>query len=195
MHVMRSGTPGTGGRALRTAGALLALLLVGAAAGCGDGGGSGSAATSPAATGATATATVTESAPATEAATETAPTDPAAAKEEVTSNWERFFDPSTSVTDKARLLQDGDMLLPVLQGFAQDPQVGQVQAKVEDVAFTDASHATVTYSLSLQGNAVEPSETGQSVLDNGTWKVSRSTLCGLLTKAGSATGNPIPGCS
>ncbi|MEU1282720.1 hypothetical protein [Kitasatospora sp. NPDC005856] len=197
MHVTRSGTPEDGGRARRAASVLLALLLAGTAAACGSNGKSGSAATSPAATGATATATATESAPATVTATATgtAPADPAAAKAEITTNWERFFDPSTPIAEKAKLLQGGEELLPVLEGFAQDPRVGQVQAKVDDVAFTDASDATVTYALSLQGNVVEPSATGQSVLDNGTWKVSRSTLCGLLTQAGGATATPIPGCS
>nr|BFD94349.1 hypothetical protein KitaXyl93_57090 [Kitasatospora sp. Xyl93] len=194
MHVTRSGTPGGGGRALRTAGALLALLLAGTATACSsDGKSSGPAATSPAATTPAATSPVVTTAPAT--ATGTAPADPAAAKAEITTNWEKFFAPDTPITEKAKLLQGGDALLPVLQGFSQDPRVGQVQAKVGDVEFTDASDATVTYSLSLQGNVVEPSATGQSVLDNGTWKVSRSTLCGLLTQAGGATASPIPGCS
>lgn len=183
MHVTRSGTPEGGGRVRRTAGGLLALLLAGAVAGCGGDGKPGAVATSPAVTGAV-SATPTE----------TAPTDPAAAKAEITSDWERFFDPSTSATDKARLLQGGDMLLPVLQGFDQDPQFGQVQAKVEDVVFTSASDATVTYSLSVEGGMVEPGATGESVLENGTWKVSRSTLCGLLAQSGGATANPIPGC-
>ncbi|MFF2541817.1 hypothetical protein ACFVUY_04575 [Kitasatospora sp. NPDC058063] len=195
MHVTRSGTPEDGGRARRAASVLLVLLLAGTAAACGSDGTSGSAATSPAATGATVTATATESAPATATATGTAPADPAAAKGEITTNWEKFFDPDTPIADKAQLLQGGDELLPALQGFAQDPRVGQVQAKVADVAFTDASDATVTYALSLQGNVVEPSATGQSVLDNGTWKVSRSTLCGLLVQAGGPTATPIPGCS
>ncbi|MFJ6381609.1 hypothetical protein ACIQI7_16650 [Kitasatospora sp. NPDC092039] len=195
MHVTRSGTPGGGGRALRTAGALLALLLAGTAAACSSDGKSGTAATSPAATGATATGPASAPGTATATATGTAPADPAAAKAEITTNWEKFFAPDTPITEKAKLLQGGDALLPVLQGFSQDPRVGQVQAKVDDVEFTDASDATVTYSLSLQGNVVEPSATGQSVLDNGTWKVSRSTLCGLLTQAGGATASPIPGCS
>ncbi|MET8540391.1 hypothetical protein ABZW03_07020, partial [Kitasatospora sp. NPDC004799] len=194
MHVTRSGTPEGGGRALRTAGALLALLLAGTATACGsDGKSSGPAATSPAATTPAATSPAVTTAPATPAGT--APADPAAAKTEIAANWEKFFDPATPITDKAKLLQGGDALLPVLQGFSQDPRVGQVQAQVKGVEFTDASDATVTYSLSLQGNEVEPNATGQSVLDNGTWKVSRSTLCGLLTEAGGATATPIPGCS
>ncbi|MFJ9605119.1 hypothetical protein ACIRS1_02025 [Kitasatospora sp. NPDC101176] len=193
MRVTRSGTPTGGGPARRTAGALLALLLVATAAACSSST-SGSSATTSAAASASASASATSGGSPT-ASGGTAPADPAAAKTEVTANWEKFFDPATPIPDKAELLQGGDALLPALQGFAQDPRVGQVQAKVTDVAFTDANDATVTYSLSLQGTVVEPAATGQAVLENGTWKVSRSTLCGLITQAGGASGTPIPGCS
>jgi hypothetical protein len=63
---------------------------------------------------------------------------------------------------------------------------------VKGVEFTSPTTATVTYALSLQGNVVEPSATGQAVLDGGTWKVSTSTLCGLVAQAGSSA---VPGCS
>ncbi|MFD8750368.1 hypothetical protein ACFV0O_05205 [Kitasatospora sp. NPDC059577] len=197
MHVTRSGAPTGDGRALRTASVLLALVLAGTAAACSSSSTSGSSASSPASAGSTAAASPTGTATGTAAASPTgsAPADAAAAKTEITTNWEKFFDPATPIPDKAVLLQGGDQLLPVLQGFSQDPRVGQVQAKVTDVSFADSSHATVTYSLSLQGTVVEPSASGQAVLENGTWKVSRSTLCGLLTQAGGASGTPIPGCS
>ncbi|MFD9686127.1 hypothetical protein ACFWXO_10225 [Kitasatospora sp. NPDC059088] len=194
MRVTRSGTSRGGSALLRTAGGLLALLLAGTAAGCGSTkSGSGSSASSPAATASVAAgASVTTGAGA--GASATAPADPAAAQAEVTANWEKFFDPATPIADKAKLLQGGDTLLPVLQGFSQDPRVGQVKATVGGVAFTDAADATVTYALSLQGTVVAPAATGQAVLDNGTWKVSRSTLCGLLTQAGGASATPVPGC-
>ncbi|MER6299454.1 hypothetical protein ABT247_07760 [Kitasatospora sp. NPDC001539] len=206
MHVTRSGTPEGGGPLRRTAGGLLAVLLVCSAAACSSGSSGSSAPSSASAsasatggagagTSASASAGATGSGSAGAGATGTAPADPAAAKAEITTNWERFFDPATPIADKAKLLQGGDALLPVLQGFSQDPRVGQVKAKVNDVAFTDAADATVTYALFLQGNEVEPSATGQSVLENGTWKVSRATLCGLLTQAGGASGTPVPGCS
>ncbi|MGW4898586.1 hypothetical protein ACWEQL_41090 [Kitasatospora sp. NPDC004240] len=172
--------------------ALLAVLLVAALAACGDDDGS-TASPSPTAATTAATATATPTATATATAAGTAPADVAAATAEVTTNWEKFFSPQTTITEKAALLQNGDQLTPVLEGFAQDPRVGQVQADVTDVAFSSATDAVVTYSLSLQGNVVEPAATGQAVLDDGTWKVSRSTLCGLLAQAGGSS--PIPGCS
>lgn len=202
MPVTESGKP----RVLRTAASvLLALLLAGSVAACSSSKSGSSAASSvkSAASAAVSSASaaissavagVGSAASPGASASGTAPADPAAAKAEVTANWEKFFDPATPIADKARLLQNGDVLLPVLQGFSQDPRVGQVQAKVSDVTFTDATDATVTYALSLQGTVVEPSASGQAVLDNGTWKVGRATLCGLLTQAAGASGTPIPGC-
>ncbi|MGW6913791.1 hypothetical protein ACWGB8_08215 [Kitasatospora sp. NPDC054939] len=200
MHVTQSGARRRGGPVRWSVSVLLAVVLLGTLAGCGDDNGSGSSSSpSPTAT-ATGSPTGTGSPGATSTAspTGTAPADLTVAEAEVTGNWEDFFSPETSLADKARLLQNGDQLVPVLQGFGQDPRVSQVQANVTDVAFTSATEATVTYELTLQGTVVEPAATGQAVLDNGVWKVSRSTLCGLVTQAGASAGtspSPLPGCS
>ncbi|MEV6973076.1 hypothetical protein [Kitasatospora sp. NPDC093806] len=194
MHVWQSGTRRDGRPVLRSASVLLALLLAGTVAGCSSSK-SGSTATSSASASASMSASAPGTVGATPAAGATAPADPATAKTEITNNWQKFFDPTTPIPEKASLLQNGDLLLPILQGFSQDPRVGQVQAKVTDVAFTSPTEATVTYELSLQGAVVEPAASGQAVLDKGTWKVSRSTLCGLLVQAAGASGTPIPGCS
>ncbi|WP_431681848.1 hypothetical protein [Kitasatospora sp. KL5] len=171
------------GAAGRLAAAVLAVLALLFAAACSSDGSSGSSSPSPSAP---ASATVSESPGG------SAPADAEAAKTAITTNWEKFFDPATPIADKAALLQNGEALQPALQGFANDPRVGQVKADVSDVQFTSATTATVTYALSLAGQVVEPTATGQAVLDNGTWKVSTSTLCGLVAQAGGST---IPGCS
>jgi hypothetical protein len=126
--------------------------------------------------------------------TGTAPANVAAATQQVTQNWQNFFSPNTAISSKANLLQNGQQLLPVLQSFANDPRVGQITAQVTNVQFTSATTATVTYNLTLQGQTVQPNATGQAVLDNGTWKVSQSTLCGLIALSG-ATPTAVPGCS
>ena len=76
--------------------------------------------------------------------------------------------------------------------FASDPRVGQVKASVTNVTFTSPTTANVTYDLSLQGQVVQPNAAGQAVLDNGVWKVSKSTLCGLVQLSGNSA---LPGCS
>ncbi|MFC5662260.1 hypothetical protein ACFP3U_04595 [Kitasatospora misakiensis] len=194
MHVRQSGPRRVGGPVLRSVSALLALLLAGTAAACSStsnssAGSSASASASAPASASAATSSASASAGA------TAPADPATAKTEITTNWQKFFDPTTPIPEKASLLQNGDVLLPVLEGFAQDPRVGQVKARVTDVSFTSPTEATVTYELSLQGTVIEPAATGKAVLDNGVWKVSRSSLCGLLVQAAGTGGTPIPGCS
>jgi hypothetical protein len=132
----------------------------------------------------------------------TAPSDQAAATAQITQNWEKFFSPTTPLADKAALLQNGSQLSGALQGFSHDPRVSQVQAKVSSVSFTSATTATVTYSLSLQGQTVLPNATGQAVLQNGTWVVADTTLCSLVAlSASGASGSAsspsmsIPGCS
>jgi hypothetical protein len=121
-----------------------------------------SPATPPPAT--TTTPTTTPSPAPTPGTTATEPADPAAAKAQITQNWQAFFDPKTSITDKAKYLENGTQLTALLQGFSSDPRVGQVSAVVTNVAFTSPTTATVTYQLSLQGTVVEPNATGKAVL-------------------------------
>jgi hypothetical protein len=129
-------------------------------------------------------------APSSPAAAAGQPADPAAAKAQITQNWAKFFKPGTSTAEKAGLLQNGDMMKPVLQGFSSDPRMGEVTAKVNAVSFTSPTAAKVTYALSLKGATVLPSATGQAVLEKGTWKVADSTLCSLVQLSGKS----VPGC-
>ncbi|MFE9429191.1 hypothetical protein ACFYNO_40320 [Kitasatospora sp. NPDC006697] len=126
------------------------------------------------------------------AAGPSAPADPAAATAQVTRTWEDFFSPSTPLSARAALLEDGDQLRQLLQGFATDPRVGRLSVTVANVQFTSATTATVTYDLSLQGQTVQPAAPGQAVLENGGWKVSKATLCGLVVQAGITA---APGCA
>jgi len=183
--------------ATRAAGLVAVALL---AAACGSSSKpSSSTTTSPTTTTTTSPTTTTPTtttSPASPSETATAgggaPADQATAKAQITDNWQKFFDPKTAVADKAKYLENGDTLAPLLQGFASDPRISQVSAKVSNVVFTSPTTATVTYALSLSGTVVEPNATGKAVLQNGTWKVSLSSLCGLLALAG---GPSLPGCS
>lgn len=187
----RAHPSGRGPVVLRTAGALLGVLLL--VTSCS----SSKTTTTPSPSAATSASAASSATAA--SATATAPADSAAATTQITENWQKFFSPSTQIAGKTALLQNGDQLQPLLQGFASDPRVSQVSAQVTSVQFTSPTSATVTYNLSLQGQTVQPNATGQAVLENGTWKVSRATLCGLLTLAASASpggsAGPLPGCS
>ncbi|WFB10272.1 hypothetical protein LRS74_26965 [Streptomyces sp. LX-29] len=160
-----------------------ALLLFGAgAAGCGDDGG-GTDEPSP-----TRSVTPTKTA----SPTGDEPSDPEAAEEEIEENWETFFDPATSRDEKAELLQDGSRLKPLLEAFSGDQRGEQVKAEVTEVTFTSATSADVTYALTLKGATVLPDASGVSVLQDGEWKVSHKTLCGLVELSEDAP--QAPGC-
>ncbi|PWI41808.1 hypothetical protein [Streptomyces sp. ICBB 8177] len=170
-------------RTPRTALAAGATAVALAAALTACGGGSSSPSSTPA------TTATTSAAP---SASGTAPADPSAAKAQVVKNWEKFFDPSTSLADKTKLLENGQKMTKVVEGFAGDPRVGQVKATVQSVRFTSPSGADVTYSLALKGTTVLPSASGTSVLQDGVWKVSDQTLCALISL--DSSGSAIPGC-
>lgn len=120
------------------------------------------------------------------------PSDPAAARQQVTSNWEKFFDPSTSVEERLDLLEGGGRLRPVFEAFGGDERIRQVKANVKKVDFTSPTRANVTYDLTLEGRTAAPDTTGVSVDEDGTWKVSAKSFCGLVQQSGD--GQDIPGC-
>lgn len=180
----------------RTRGAVLAaaavLLIVPAAAACGDdsGGGDDNAPPKP-------SVEKTDKTPAASPSSSAAPdgnepADPKAAEKQVRTNFEKFFDPATSLRDKEAVLENGPKMRAVLQGFSGDERGKQVGAKVGKVEFTSATEADVTYALTLKGATALPTASGTAVNQDDTWKVSVKTLCALVKLSGNAS--PGPGC-
>ncbi|WP_370109670.1 hypothetical protein [Streptacidiphilus sp. MAP12-33] len=91
------------------------------------------------------------------------------------------------------MLQNGQHLTTVLQGFAGNPLAAKASVTVTAVQFTSPTTAQVTYNLCQSGTPALPNAKGQAVLENGTWKVSDTTLCALV--ALSNGGKAVPGCS
>ncbi|MFE1291854.1 hypothetical protein [Streptomyces sp. NPDC058751] len=165
------------------AAAVLVLAAVLTACSDDDGGGGGSASPTPPAeqsTGVRPTATV--------------PADPVAAQQEIKQNWEKFFDPAVSAEEKQAVLENGEQMAPVLQGFNGDQRGQQVKANVQKIEFTSPTEANVTYTLLLQGATALPNASGTAVEQNGTWKVSTKTLCALVQLSGNGSSSPVPGC-
>lgn len=163
--------------------AALILALAPALAACSDDNGGGSESPPP-----SATAKTTPSAP------PSAPADVTAAEKEVRENWQKFFDPKTSLEDKQKLLENGDRMAPVLRAFSGDARGGQVQAKVDKVTFTSPTEANVTYALTLKGATALPDASGTAVEQDGTWKVSDKSLCALVRLSGDGSASAVPGC-
>jgi hypothetical protein len=102
-------------------------------------------------------------------------------------NWQKFFDPATSATDKATLLQNGPAHADQLQQFASNPFASFLSLPVTAVTIS-GSTATVTYNVSLAGSQVATGQTGTMVLENGVWKISEATFQALLNQASSFGG-------
>jgi ABC-type glycerol-3-phosphate transport system substrate-binding protein len=154
------------GRRLILATVLVALI----AAGCGgddDDGGDDAATTT------------------TEADETTTTVDEAAATEEITQNWESFFNNALPLDERVNYLEDGDQLQPLVEQQAQilGEQASQATAQVDNVTVNDDGTADVEFQVLLSGQPVLPS-TGTAVLVDGQWLVSKTTLCDLIALAG-----------
>ncbi|MEV7445605.1 hypothetical protein AB0O22_31480 [Streptomyces sp. NPDC091204] len=120
------------------------------------------------------------------------PADPAAAKEQIEKNWAAFFDPQTPVKEKADLLQHGEVIAVLLGLFGTDADSPDTAVEISDVTFTSPTEAKVTYDLLVGGIPVLEDSKGVAVLDDGVWKVSLKSLCGLIALSGHDA--PAPPC-
>lgn len=137
----------------------------------------------------------TPSATSTTALATTAPTtstiDAAAARAEITANWEKFFRAASTIPEREALLENGSQYVAALTQRSTDPLQAQASAKVTMVEVTGPDRATVTYDVSLNGAVALPGAQGVAVLQDGVWKVGAQSFCSLVSLG--ATG-PIPGC-
>ncbi len=120
------------------------------------------------------------------------PADPAAAQAEIEKNWTAVFDPKVSAEAKAKLLENGEAMAPLMGAVGSDPRAQESAAKVTEVEFTSPAEAQVTYDLLVDGVPVLSGNKGTAVLQDGVWKVSAKTLCALVELSGNAS--PVPGC-
>jgi hypothetical protein len=168
---------------VRALAAAAALLTVPVLAACGGG------SSKPAASASTPASQ--SSSPAVSA---TAPADTAAATAAITANWKTFFNYSTSRARAAELLENGATMGAAL-AFAVKEQTQthfKQGAKVTGVTFTGPTTAQVTYQLLNGTTVVLPAASGQAVLQDGTWKVAKSTFCTLVLLGNN--NNPVSGC-
>jgi hypothetical protein len=103
-----------------------------------------------------------------------------AAVAQITANWEKFFNSSTSATEKATLLQNGSKFATAVAAFAKLPLASGIGAKVTAVKVNSATSATVTYNITASGTNLVSGQTGTAVYEDGVWKVGDASLCGLF---------------
>jgi hypothetical protein len=139
-------------------------------AGCGSGSSSGGSA--PASSGGTSSATAT-----------------------IEKNWTTFFDYRTPTAEREALLEDGTTLgkaMAMGDSFAKSQHLKE-QATVSSVTLTDATHASVKYTITNAGSPLFSGATGDAILQDGQWKVAKHTFCTLIELG--AVGKTVPGCS
>ena len=147
----------------------LAVALALAVAAC-------SSSSSPSGSSAPAASAPASSAPASSAPASSLNTATAAA--EITANWEKFFNASTPTSERAALLQNGSAFAGAIGSLSH--LVSGLGAKVTAVTVTSPTTATVTYNLTAGGSTLLSGQTVTAVYEDGVWKVSDTSLCGLL---------------
>jgi hypothetical protein len=110
---------------------------------------------------------------------------PAGARGQITAAYSTVFDrgATTSADERATRLADSTdpALRSVLDAWLLDTRGGKATATVNRIRCTAKDRATVAYDLILAGNkmpGVLPK--GRAVLQQGVWKVARSTFCARM---------------
>jgi hypothetical protein len=90
----------------------------------------------------------------------------------------------TGTERKLAALEDAERLRPVfLSTFeAQKALAEKIRVRIDSIDVIDATHATVVYTLLLDGAAVLDHLPGAAVKPGGTWLVSRKTFCDVSTQ-------------
>ncbi len=114
----------------------------------------------------------------------------AADAEAITSTYEIVFSSETTFEEKAPLLDDPTGLEDtVLKYIETGDSMGGVGLAAKKIT-VDGSVATVIYDLLFGGSPTYPDLTGDAVLIDGTWKVTREMFCSIMTSA--RVGCPAP---
>ena len=128
---------------------------------------------------------------------------PAAAKTEITTVWTQFFGSHNApVAALAAEVENGETLSQVLATAQANPSTKGLSARVTAVDLLASADcktdrlispcAKVTYDLLNGGSPLLSGSTGFAVRQAGHWKLSKKTICGLLSLTAP---QPIPACS
>ena len=103
----------------------------------------------------------------------------AAAAAAIKQDWVTFFNPKTSVAAKEAILQNGSKFEALLKSQASNPTAATASASVQSVKITSPTGATIDYTILVSGSPVLKGQKGTAVYQDGTWKVSKTSFCGL----------------
>lgn len=101
-----------------------------------------------------------------------------------------FFSGQTSGAEKISLVENGEAFADTINAQAESPLAKSASATVTNVDLDAPGHATVVYTISMNGQPALVDQMGEAVQVDGQWKVSQASFCALLT----LEGNPPPVC-
>jgi hypothetical protein len=157
----------------QTAAILGACAVAALATACGSSSPSASSSTPPSTPSSSPAAAPTSSAPAT-----------SSAEAQIKANWTSFFAASTPVATRVKLLEDGSQFESILKSQSGHGLASSASAKVLSVGMASSSQALVKYDILIAGATALANQSGDAVLQNGTWKVGVQSFCGLLKLEG-----------
>ncbi|MEU6581758.1 hypothetical protein [Nocardia sp. NPDC046763] len=103
----------------------------------------------------------------------------------VTTTFERFFDSSIPVDQKAALLENGQAFTETLENQAHSSIAGGATAGVSQVNGDGPGRAAVTFTIKKHGIPLLLNRHGTALQIDGGWKVAAQTFCDLLRVQGS----------
>jgi hypothetical protein len=118
------------------------------------------------------------------AATPTSSSAAGSAQAQIKANWTSFFAASTPVPTRVKLLEDGTEFQSILKSQSGHGLASSASAKVLSVGMISSSQALVKYDILIAGATALAGQSGDAVLQNGTWKVGVQSFCGLLKLEG-----------
>ena len=159
----------------------LGLALAAATTACSSSSSSSSSsvAAAPSSAPASPTPVATTAAPSPSATASKQATSGAAAAAAIKQDWVTFFNPKTSVAAKEAILQNGSKYEALLKSQASNPTAATASASVQSVKITSPTGATIDYTILVSGSPVLKGQKGTAVYQDGTWKVSKTSFCGL----------------
>jgi hypothetical protein len=156
---------------------VLGLALALAVSACSS---SSSSSSSSSASSASSSSAPVSSAPVSSAPASSSSSGNSAAVAEITTNWEKFFNASTPLSQRVALLENGSSFSSAIDSFSKLPLANGIGAKVTGVTVTSATMATVTYSIVSGSTTLLGGQSGTAVYQDGTWKVGDASLCNLF---------------
>jgi len=108
----------------------------------------------------------------------------ATAKQQIQTNWEKFFAASTSTPNRESLLQNGTKFDSQIKSEFSALGAASSTAVIKSINLNNSTSANVIYTVNLNNQPVLTNQNGKAIFINNTWVVSDSTLCELLAMAG-----------